>query len=346
MEEVWAIVAPDLTGSEVVSISRAWVFHRMKPGLPALATASATIRAVWALLKESYFAWLRDNAPSMGAALTFYAILSLAPVLIVATAVAGLGFWQKAAEAEVFRHIQALMGETGARVFQDAILSANRPALGAIASTIGVATMLVGASGAFVELQDSLNKIWRVERKKGSILLGAIKQRFLSFSLVLGTGVLLLVSIVSTTALAAMAKFIRQQLPWPLFFWESVDFIFWCGVITLLLATIFRLLPDTEIAWSDMWIGAAIASLLFTVGKVLIGLYLAGSAAGSAYGAMSAPLVVLVWIYYSAQIVLFGAEITHVYANKYGSRIEPASSRNSQSKGVDIRSHHFITVEH
>jgi membrane protein len=318
----------------------------MKPSLSALSAASANIKAVWVLLRESYFAWLQDNAPSMGAALTFYAILFLAPVLIVATAVAGLGFWQRTAEAEVFRHIQALAGETGARVFQDAILSANRPAFSAIASAIGVGTMMVGASGAFVELQDSLNKIWRVERKPGSILLGAIRQRFVSFSLVLGTGLLLLVSLLSSAALAAVGKFIGRLLPWPLFFWESVDFIFWCGVITLLLAAIFRLLPDTKIAWADVWIGAAIASLLFTIGKVLIGLYLAGSAVGSAYGAMSAPLVVLVWIYYSAQIVLFGAEITRVYANKHSSRIESASHSNSPSKGVDTLSHHLIPVEH
>ena len=318
----------------------------MKPSLSALSAASANIKFVWALLKESGHAWLQDNAPSMGAALTFYAILSLAPVLMIATAVAGLGFWQKTAEAEVFRHIQAMAGETGARVFQDAILSANRPALGAIASMIGVGTMLVGASGAFIELHDSLNKIWRVERKPGSILLGAVRQRFLSFSLVLGTGVLLLVSLVSSAALAAVETFMGHLLPWPLFFLESVDFIFWCGVITLLLAAIFRLLPDTQIAWADVWIGAAIASLLFTIGKLLIGLYLAGSAAGSAYGAMSAPLVVLVWIYYSAQIVLFGAEITHVYANKHGSRIESASHSNSPSKGVDILSRHLMPVGH
>jgi len=314
-------------------MSRAGVIHWMKPGLSAVSTASANIKVVWALLKESGFAWLEDNAPSMGAALTFYAILSLAPVLIVATAVAGLGFWQKVAEAEVIRHIQALVGKTGARVLQDAILSANRPALGAIASTIAVGTMLVGASGAFVELHDSLNKIWRVERKSGSILLGAIRQRILSFSLVLGTGVLLLFSLVSSAALAAVKSFMGHLLPWPVFFLESVDFIFWCGVIMLLLAAIFKLLPDTEIAWTDVWIGAAIASLLFTTGKVLIGLYLAASAVGSAYGAVSAPLVVLVWIYYSAQIVLFGAEITHVYADKHGSRIKSASRTATPGRG-------------
>jgi membrane protein len=327
-------------------MGRAGAIHRMKPGLSAVSTASANIKVVWALLKESCFAWLEDNAPSMGAALTFYAILSLAPVLIVATAIAGLGFWQKVAEAEVLRQIQALVGEASARVLQAAILSANRPALGAIASTIGVGTMLVGASGAFVELQDALNKIWRVERKSGSILLGAIRQRFLSFSLVLGTGVLLLLSFVSSTALGAVERFMGHLLPWPVFSLELGDFLLSFGVITLLLALIFKLLPDTEIAWNDVWIGAAIASLLFTTGKVLIGLYLGRSVVTSAYGAVSSPLVVLVWIYYSAQILLFGAEITHVYANKHGSRVESVSRTATPGRGEDIISHHLTRVEH
>jgi membrane protein len=325
-------------------MSRAGAIHWMKPGLSVVLTASANMKAIWALLKEAGSAWLQDNAPSMGAALTFYAILSLAPVLIVATAVASLGFWQKVAEAEVLRHIQALVGETGARVLQTALLSADRPALGAIASTIGIGTMLVGASGAFVELQDSLNKIWRVERKSGSILLGAIRQRFLSFSLVLGTGVLLLLSLVCSAALGAVERFMGHLLPWPVVFLESADFLFSFGVITLLLAAIFRLLPDTEIAWNDVWIGAAIASLLLTTGKVLIGLYLAGSAVTSAYGAVSSPLVVLVWTYYSAQIFLFGAEITHVYANKHGSRVE--SSTATPGRGSRYHISHLTRVKH
>jgi membrane protein len=289
----------------------------MKPGLSAV---SANIKIVLALLKESCFAWLEDKAPSMSAALTFYAILSLVPVLIVATAVAGLGFWQKLAEAEALRQIQAVLGETSARVLRAAILSANRPALGAIAGTIGIGTILVGASGAFIELQDALNKIWRVEPKSRSILLDAIKQRSLSFILVLFTGFLLLLSLISSAALGAVQRFMGHVLPWPVFLLELVDFLLSFGVITLLLAMIFKVLPNTQIAWSDVWIGAAIASLLFTIGKLLIGLYLAGSAVTSTYGAVSSPLVILVWIYYSAQILIFGAEVTHVYANKHGSR--------------------------
>jgi membrane protein len=303
-------------------MGQAGAIQWMKPGVSAVWTASANMKVVWALLKESGVAWIQDNAPSMGAALTFYAILSLTPVLIVATAIAGLGFWQGAAEAEVLRYIQALVGETSARVLQAAVSSANRPALGTIASTIALGAILIGASGAFVELQDALNKIWRVERKSGSVLLSAIRRRFLSFSMVLGTGFLLLLSFVCSAALGAVERSMGHLLPWPVFSLELVDFLLSFGVITLLLALVFKLLPDTEIAWNDVWIGAAIASLLFTTGKVLIGLYLGRSAVTSPYGAVSSPLVVLVWIYYSAQILLFGAEITHVYANKHGSRVE------------------------
>jgi membrane protein len=261
----------------------------------------------------------------MSAALAFYSILSLIPVLIVATAVAGLGFWQKVAETEALRQIQAVLGETSARVLQAAVLSANRPALGAIASTIGIGTILIGASGAFLELQDALNKIWKAERKSEGVLLGAIRQRFLSFSLVVGTGFLLLLSLISSAALVAVQRYMGQVFPWSVFLAESVDFFLSVAVTTLLIAMIFKLLPNTQIAWNDVWIGAAFASLFFTIGKMLIGRYLGGAAATSAYGAVSSPLVVLVWIYYSAQIFLFGAEITHAYANKHGSRVESAS---------------------
>jgi membrane protein len=298
--------------------------HRIKPGLSGATTASANmnIKAVLAMLKESCFAWLEDKAPSMSAALTFYAILSLIPVLIVATAVAGLGFWQKLAETEALKQIQAVLGETSAKTVQAAILSAHRPALGAIAGTIGIGTILVGASGAFIELQDALNKIWRVEPKSGSILLDAIKQRFLSFILVLGTGILLLLSLISSAVLGAVQRFMGQVPSWPVFLLESVDFLLSFGVIALLFAMIYKLLPDAQIAWSDVWIGAGIASLLFTIGKVLIGLYLGGAVVASEYGAVSSPLIILVWIYYSAQIVIFGGEVTHIYANKHGSRVE------------------------
>jgi membrane protein len=279
------------------------------------------LKAGYALFKEAGSAWIEDNAPSMGAALAFYTVFSLAPVLIVAISVAGLAFGQRAAEGEFLRQLQGLVGETGARAIQAILQSANRPALGIVASAIGIGTLLVGASGAFVELQDALNKIWKVQRTKESLWSLAIRQRFLSFGLVLGLGFLLLVSLVVSAALGAVGNFITPLLPWPVFVLESVNFLLSLGVIAMLLAMIFKYLPDAAIAWSDVWMGAAIASLLLTTGKALIGLYLAKSTVASAYGAASSLVIILTWVYYSAQIIIFGAELTHVYAHQRGSQV-------------------------
>jgi membrane protein len=181
---------------------------------------------------------------------------------------------------------------------------------------------LVGASGAFVELQDALNKIWKVQRRSESILLGVIRERVFSFSLVLVLGFLLLVSLVVSTALGAAGSFMAHLLPWPVFLLESVNFLLTSSVIALLLAVIFKYLPDTEIAWTDVWIGAAVTSLLLTTGKALVGLYLARSTVTSAYGVAAALIIILTWVYYSAQIFLLGAEATRVYCYKHGSRSE------------------------
>jgi membrane protein len=275
---------------------------------------SVSLKAVYVLFKKACSAWVDDDAPSMGAALAFYTVFSLAPVLIVALSVAGLAFGQKAAGGELARQLQGLLGKTGARAVQAVLQSANRPAMGIMASAIGLGTLLVGASGAFVELQDALNKVWKVQRRPESVWLLVIRQRFLSFGLVLGLGFLLIVSLVVSAALGAVGNFVTPLLPWPVFSWELVDFLLTLGVIALLLALIFKYLPDADIAWSDVWLGAAVASLLLTSGKALIGLYLARSTVASAYGAASSLVIILSWVYYSAQTVIFGAELTHVYA--------------------------------
>jgi len=278
-------------------------------------------KAAYVLFKKACLAWADDNAPSMGAALAFYTVFSLAPVLIIAISVAGLAFGQKAAEGEFLRQLRGLVGETGARAIQAIIQSTDRPALGIIASGIGIGTLLAGASGAFVELHDALNRIWKVPRKSKGLWLSVIRERFQSFGLVLGLGFLLLASLVISAALGTVGNLIAPLLPWPVIFWEAVNYFLSLGVIALLLAMIFKLLPDTDVAWRDVWMGATIASLLLTTGKALIGAYLARSTVASAYGAASCLIIILTWVYYSAQIVLFGAELTHVYARQRGSRL-------------------------
>jgi membrane protein len=281
-------------------------------------------RVAWALLKDACSAWMEDNVPSVGAALAFYTIFSLAPVLIVTTAIAGLVFGRQAVEGEVLRQIQGLVGHNGATAIRTVIQSANRPVLRTLASAIGITAILVGASGAFLELQDALNKIWRVKPRSESFWVCAIRKRCSSFGLVLATGFLLLVSLALSAALGAMGKFMGHMLPAAAFLlFESLNFIVSVAVITLLFAMIYKVLPDTEIAWSDVWIGAAITALLFTVGKLLIGLYLGRSTVASPYGAAGSLVILLVWVYYSAQILLLGAEFTHVYAGKHGSRAGP-----------------------
>ena len=289
------------------------------------AIAVANPRTAWVLLKEACSAWIVDSVPSLGAALAFYAIFSVTPVLMVATAVAGLVFGREAAQGEILRQIQAFVGYSGAETIQTVIQNANRPALGAVATALGIGAVLLGASGAFVELHDALNKIWKVKPRSESILAGTMRKRFLSFGLVLGTGFLLLVSLALSAALAVVGKFVGYLLPAPAFLFESANSLLSFGVITLLFAMIYKVLPDTKIGWRDVWIGAAVTSLLFTLGKMLIGLYLGRSSLASAYGAAASLVIVLVWVYYSAQILLLGAEFTHIYATKYGSRVRPIS---------------------
>ena len=279
------------------------------------------LKAAYVLFKKACLAWADDNAPSMGAALAFYTVFSLAPVLIISVSVAGLAFGQKAAEAEFLRQLQGLVGGTGARAVQAIIQSADRPTLGIMASAIGIGTLLAGASGAFVELHDALNTIWKVPRTSKGLWLNVIRGRFLSFGLVLGLGFLLLASLVVSAALGTVGKLIAPLFAQPGIYWESVNYLVSLGVIAMLLAMVFKMLPDADVAWRDVWMGAAVASLLLTTGKALIGAYLAQSNVASAYGAASCLIIILTWVYYSAQIVLFGAELTHVYSRQRGSRL-------------------------
>ena len=217
--------------------------------------------------------------------------------------------------------MQGLMETQGARAVETIIQSTNRPVLGVLATTLGLVAVLVGASGAFNELQDALNTIWKVGRGTRGFWAFASKQRFFSLGLVVATGFLLLASLVVTAVLSAAEEFLSNVLPIPAILLESIHIVLSFCVITTLFALIFKFIPDTEIPWCDVRMGAAVTALLFTAGKVVIGIYLGHSALTSAYGAAASLVIFLVWIYYSAQILLFGAELTHVYAVKYGSRM-------------------------
>jgi len=278
------------------------------------------VRSVMDLLNKAGTAWLVDNAPRLGAALAFYTLFSIAPVLIVAVSVAGLAFGRTAAQGEIVRQFQGLMGTQGAEAVESIIQSTNRPALGVFATLLALLAILIGASGAFNELQDALNIIWRVDRSTKNVWTVNIKQRFLSLGLVVATGFLLLASLVLTAALSAAEKLFSNLLPISILFLESIHIVLSFVVVTVLFALILKFIPDAKIPWNDVWIGAAVASLPFTAGKVLIGVYLGHSALASAYGAAASLAIFLIWTYYSAQILLFGAELTHVYALKYGSR--------------------------
>lgn len=277
-------------------------------------------KALTGLLRQAGEAWIADNAPRLGAALAFYTLFSLAPVLLVAVSIAGFVFGEKAAQGEIVRQFQGLMGIQGALAIETILQSTNRPALGILATTLALFAILVGASGAFNELQDALNTIWKTESRTKSFWLSTGRQRLFSLGLVIATGFLLLSSLVVTASLSAAAKVLHNLVPMSAIVLESFDFVFSFAVITILFALILKFIPDTPVSWRDVSMGAAISSLLFMVGKVAIGLYLGHSALLSAYGAAASLVIFLIWIYYSAQILLFGAELTHVYALEYGSR--------------------------
>jgi membrane protein len=280
-------------------------------------------RETVALVRETLSEWLEDKAPRLGAAMAFYAILSLSPFLVIAVALAGLVYGGDAVGA-IQAQFEGLVGPEAGRAIAEVIASKDDPAESWLASLVGVAMLLLGASGVFGQLQDALNTIWEVEPRPGRGALDVVRERFLSFTMVLGTGFLLLVSLLLSAALAAAGGFFEAHVPGGATLWQAMNALASFAVVTGLFALIFRVVPDAEIAWREVWIGAAVTALLFVVGKFAIGLYLGRSSIGSAYGAAGTLLVLLVWVYYSTQILFLGAEFTQVYANRYGSRIEPA----------------------
>ena len=275
------------------------------------------------LLIESFKEWQADNASRLAAALAYYTVFSLSPLLIMAIAIAGALFGEDAAKGEIVGQIQGLVGEEGARVIETAIRNANQPDISSVASLISVGVLLFGASGVFAQLQDALNTVWNVKAKPDQGVMNFVRKRVLSFSAVLGIGFLLLVSLILSAVLSALSKYMGHLIPGADFLWQIVNQVVSFGIITSLFALMYKFLPDVKIKWDDVWIGASITAFLFSIGKFALGLYLGRGSFGSTYGAAGSLIVILAWVYYSAQILFFGAEFTQVYSRKYGSRIVP-----------------------
>ena len=275
---------------------------------------------IWPLIKTSVASWRQDHASSMGGALAYYTLFSIAPVLIIVIAVAGFFLGPEAAQGEIFAQLRGLLGDDGAAAVQGLLESASEPEEGIVATITGVALLLLGATTVFAELQSDLDRIWRAEAKPLSGLWSFLRARLLSFGMVLVLAFLLLVSLVISAALSALGKWWGGWFEGWAVLLEILNFIASFTITTGLFALIYKFLPRAEIAWRDVWIGAAVTALLFAIGKFLIGLYIGRSGIASGFGAAGSFVVLLVWVYYSTQIFLLGAEFTWVYAHEHGSR--------------------------
>jgi membrane protein len=274
------------------------------------------------LFKQAFTEFGEDKAQRLGAALAYYTIFSLAPLLLIAISIAGMVFGREAAQGQIFGQLRGVLGAQAAAAVQEMVKGAAKPKSGAMATVIGIVTLLFGAAGVFGQLKEALNTIWNVEPAKKGGFMKMLKDRFLSFAMVLGTGFLLLVSLVLDAGVAAAGHFVGSRLPGGEALWQVVQLVVSLAVVTLLFALIFRFLPDTHPSWHDVWFGAIFTAVLFIAGKFALGLYLGKSAVGSSYGAAGSLVVLLLWVYYSAQILFFGAEFTQVYARKHGSMAE------------------------
>jgi membrane protein len=286
------------------------------------------------IFKQTFTEFGQDKVPRLGAALAYYTIFSIAPLLLIAIAIAGIVLGREAVQGELFGQLRGVLGPTAAEAVQEMVKNAAKPKTGMIATIAGVFTLILGASGVFGQLKDALNTIWDVKPKKAGGIMGFIKERFLSVAMVFGVAFLLLVSLILDTVLATMGKFAQNHLPGGEALWQVLQMALSFSVVTVLFAMIFRILPDLKIAWHDVWFGAALTSLMFVLGKFALGYYLGKAAVGSSFGAAGSLVVLLLWVYYSAQILLFGAEFTQVYARTLGSLKEQEKTTEKEKEQI------------
>ncbi|MVW71793.1 YihY/virulence factor BrkB family protein [Bordetella sp. 15P40C-2] len=278
------------------------------------------VKPFFGLIKQAVNSWLDDYAPSMGAAIAFYTVFSLAPLVIIVIGIAGFFWGEEAVQGQLFAQVSSMVGVEGAKAVEGVVQGAQEPSQGIIATIISVIMLGVGATTVFSELQSALDRIWKVDTKKQSGIWGLIRSRLLSFGLVLTLAFLLLVSLVISSVLAALGTWAGGILPgWELLL-QVVNLVFTLGILTLLFAMIYRFMPQAPVAWRDVRTGAFVTAILFEIGKVLIGLYMGKASVASSYAAAGSLVVVLIWVYYAAQVFLLGAEFTRVYAEAHGSR--------------------------
>jgi membrane protein len=278
-------------------------------------------RQAGAFLREVFDEWSEDDALSLGAALAYYTIFSMAPLLVLVIAIAGLVFGRDAAQGEIVGQLKGTIGDAGAKTIEDMIARASQPASGITATVISLVTMFFGASTTFGQLQSSLNKIWDVKRSRRGVR-GQVQRRMVAFAMILAIGILLFLTLAASAALSGAHGWLDQYFPVLSEVLPLVNATLSFAVVTALFAMIFKVLPDTRIEWRDVWAGAAVTAILFTIGKAGIGVYLGRAGVTSVYGAAGSLVLILLWIYYSAQLLFLGAEFTEVWSRRRGSRSE------------------------
>jgi membrane protein len=284
------------------------------------------LKNLWLLLKDSAIAWEDDDIVGQGAALAYYTVFALSPLLVLMIVVSSVGFGQQAASGNLVDQIRGLIGAEGARFVQSMITNAYRSDSNALAAVVSMIMVLLGASAVFVQLRTSLNAIWRVTHKPMGTIRRFLQARLLAFAAILGIGFLLLVSLMFSAALAAVSDYLGRNIVLLAGLVSVLDFIVSFVGVTIMFALMFKFIPDAIAEWRDVWVGAAVTSLLFAVGKLVIGLYLGNGAIGSTFGAASSLVIIMLWAFYSVQIVLFGAEFTRLYATRFGSGIRPGAN--------------------
>jgi membrane protein len=286
----------------------------------------AGVKTALEMIKQTFGEWSDDKGPRLGASLSYYTVFSMAPLLLLVISIAGLVFGPAAAEGRIFGELRGLLGSDAARLVQTVVAKASRPQHGILGTVISIGVLVIGATGVVVELQDALNSVWKVAPKPNRGLWGVIRTRLISVAMILTLGFLLMVSLVVSAALAALGGWLRGLAGGAVAVGWILDATVSLGVIATLIALIYKVLPDAVVSWRDVWIGAGVTALLFLLGKYLIGLYIGRASVGSAFGAAGSLAVLLVWVYYSAQIMLLGAEFTRVFANRFGSKVRPSKT--------------------